>query len=81
MIPAATLRHLVAGLTAAVPDFRNAAHRDASQDRHGPGDLPETSRITEDDHAGERADNGFDVHKGAGHLGRHPALPVGEQRE
>jgi hypothetical protein len=59
----------------------HAAHRDADQDRYGPGDLPESSRITEDDHSGERADDGFDIHEGSGHLGGHSALPVGEQCE
>jgi hypothetical protein len=40
-----------------------------------------TDRVAEDDGAGGRADERFQVHEPAGDLGGDPRLPVGEERE
>jgi hypothetical protein len=60
---------------------REAAQGDAGDDGHAPGDLGRADRIAEGDGACRRADQWLEIEEGAGHLGRYPALPVGEQRE
>jgi hypothetical protein len=58
-----------------------AAQGDAHDDGHAPGDLRRADRVAEGDGAGHRADQGLEIEEGAGHFGRYPALPVGEERE
>jgi hypothetical protein len=59
---------------------RQAAQGDPGQDGRGAGGLGRAHRVAEDDGAGGRADERFQVHERAGDLGRHPGLAVGEQR-
>ena len=60
---------------------REAAQGDAGDDGHAPGDLGRANRIAEGNGACRRADQWLEIEEGAGHLGRYPALPVGEQGE
>jgi hypothetical protein len=63
------------------PEQREGAQGDARDDG-GPADgLDRAGRVAEDDDACHRADEWLDVDEGPGHLGGHPALPVGEERE
>jgi hypothetical protein len=60
---------------------RQAAQRDARHNRRAARELPGAERVTEHDHASDRADQWLEVEERPGDLGGHPALPEGEQRE
>lgn len=60
---------------------REAAQPDAGEDRGAASDLLRPGRVTERQDARYRADQRFEVEEGAGHLGGHASLSVGEQRE
>ena len=60
---------------------REGAQGDARDDGGAPGDLRRADRVSEHDDARHGADERLEVEEGAGHLGRYPALPVGEERE
>jgi hypothetical protein len=62
-------------------DQRQAAEGDATQDGGAARDLDRPGRVAEQDDPGHGADQRLDVDEGPGHLGRNPALPVGEQGE
>jgi Peptidase family S41/N-terminal domain of Peptidase_S41 in eukaryotic IRBP len=58
-----------------------AAEPDPGQDRRAAAELDQAQRVAEDNGARRRADQRLQVDEGAGDVGRHPALPVGKQRE
>jgi hypothetical protein len=60
---------------------RQAAQHDAPEDGRAPGELARPGRVAEEHRARPGADERLDVEESAGHLGGHPALRVGEQRE
>jgi hypothetical protein len=60
---------------------RKAAQADARNDGRAPADLHGAERVAEDGDAGDGADQRLEVEERPGDLGRHPALPEGEQRE
>jgi hypothetical protein len=62
---------------------RGPAGAEADAREHGDcaGELSEAGGVAEGDPAGGRPDDGFEIHEGAGTLGRDPRLSEGEQPE
>jgi hypothetical protein len=58
-----------------------AAQRDAREDGRAADDLQRAGRVAEEHGSGRGADEGLQIQERPGHLGGHPALRVGEQRE
>jgi len=75
-------RHAVLGLRVpAGAQQRERAQRDARDDRGAAERLGRAGGVAEDHDPRDRADERLDVDERSGHLGGHPGLAVGEERE